>query len=156
MRPCLLQQDFVILFPPLLQSIRRFTCILASSDSETYRNRNHYTFKVHSLPCPRCIVTISSGGDFMANQRPCVEHPHACSLDPGGGLFHATFENASGQYPVSNTSIDPHHLLSDHPDIRKTSIHLTLLRCTLIRIKIIKRLSSLKSTSKFKGKVILQ
>ena len=40
------------------------------------------------------------------NQRPCVSR--ACSLEPGAGLFHATFENASGQcYPLSNTSVNP-------------------------------------------------
>jgi hypothetical protein len=71
--------------------------VFASSDSENHRDRNHYTFKVHSLPRPRCIVTIvSSGVDFMVNQRPCVDHPHACSLDAGGGLFHATLENHLG------------------------------------------------------------
>jgi hypothetical protein len=44
--------------------------VFASSNSETHRDRNHYTFKVHSLPRPRCIVTIvGSGVDFMVNQR---------------------------------------------------------------------------------------
>ena len=131
MRPCLLQHDFVITvksFPPTLavnQIDNNYLRILTSSDPVVIVIIIPSKF----IPChrPRCIVTtVSSGVDFMVNQRPCVDHPHTCSLDPlaGGGLFHATFENASGRI---RSRIHP-SILVIYCSMQRSRMHLGSIR----------------------------
>ena len=110
--------------------------VFASNNSETHRDRNHYTFKVRSLPRPRRIVTTSSSGlDFMVHQRAIrqsssrvfprtkrwiVMHVRESmwayplsntSINPHHLLFHANVRECIWAYPLSNLPINPHHLL---------------------------------------------